>query len=86
MAQLILSKSGRCVGGDQLMRVDLEQFRSSSQGRYKITVSLGTHTKTSKIMLLHLVDVTLSQAKSKFYDVWKPISELIELTEDVEDE
>ena len=79
MAKVIIERSGRCLGGDNIIQATLLQKRI--RGPYQITVKTGVHNYAKKLMVLNLTNCTLDMAKEKFYEVLTPWTELWEMTE-----
>lgn len=78
----ILSRTGRCVGGEVATRIELIQKWTG----YEISVKTGNHTFLKKIMDLKLKDCDLNQAKEKFYEIYALFCQLWEINENANDE
>ena len=78
MAKVLIERTGRCLGGDNIQATLLQK---RFQGQYQITVKTGVHTYSKKLMILNLTNCTLDMAKEKFYAVLTSLIELWEMTE-----
>lgn len=83
MAKSVITRTGRCIGGDVVLTCELNSLHTNSQYKYEIRVY--TYYRKN-ILHLKLKDFTLDQAKQKFYDVYANVVGLIETTEDLQNE
>lgn len=79
MTKVLIERSGRCLGGDNNIKVALLEKRR--RGQYQITVKTGVHTYGKSLMILNLTNFDLDMAKEKFYSILAPLTELWEATE-----
>lgn len=84
MAEMMIKRSGRCIGGDSLIVVQLEKLRSTLG--YKLTVYKGDKQGSKPLMMLRLRNCTDDQARTKFYDVFSCFDELFSMTEEINDD
>lgn len=75
----ITERQGRCIGGDTVLRAGL--YRFSADTDYVIKVMTGVKKFKNTVMYLHLENVDLDTAKTKYYEVLTPLRGLWEMTE-----
>lgn len=80
----ILERQGRCVGGDNNIKIEL--FSKRYYGQYQIKVTTGIHTFAKTLLLLNLTNFTIDQAKAKYYSVLTTLSELWEIDENADND